>query len=131
LGAIAWPLILVIALWRFAPHLKSRLSAGDLKIKVMGVEVESAQGASDTLSKQIADLQDKFQELKAAVESSHPGAIPKPSIQPDQVHKERVDIVPITTPSRWRVSAMTARWSTRSRQPTTPCRRSPILGTRW
>lgn len=74
IAAVGWPLVFGVLIWKLLPILKSRLSAGDVTVKMFGVEV-SLQDASENFGKQLADLQDKVAQLRIVAERSHPHSL--------------------------------------------------------
>ena len=74
IGALVWPLILGLAIWKLMPVLKTRLSADDVTFKMLGTEI-SLEQASANVEKHLADLQKKVAELRTVVEQSHPGLL--------------------------------------------------------
>ncbi len=71
IAAVGWPLVIVFLIWKLLPIFKTRLSSGDVTVKMFGVEV-SLQDASENFGKQLADLQEKVTQLRSIAEQSHP-----------------------------------------------------------
>lgn len=74
IAAVVWPLVLAVFAWKLLPILRSRLSSGDVNVKMFGIEV-SLQDASENFGKQLADLQDKVAELRALADKELPGKL--------------------------------------------------------
>lgn len=74
IAAVGWPLVLAFLIWKLLPILQSRLSAGDVTVKMFGVEV-SLQDASENFGKQLADLQEKVAQLRLVAEQTHPHSL--------------------------------------------------------
>ncbi len=77
IAAVGWPLVIVFLVWKLLPILKTRLSSGDVTVKMFGVEV-SLQDASENFGKQLADLQEKVTQLRSIAEQSHPHSLDTP-----------------------------------------------------
>ena len=88
IGAIAWPLVIAVLLWRLFPILKGRFAAGDITLSIGGMEV-SLQAASASVQKQIADLQDQLSALRATV-PVEPGAEMKHLVALAPLDAERI-----------------------------------------
>lgn len=88
-AAVGWPLVLAFLIWKLLPILKSRLSAGDITVKMFGVEV-SLQDASENLGKQLADLQEKVAELRIVAEQSHPHALDTSPLDAEALPRENI-----------------------------------------
>ena len=88
-GAVGWPLVLAFLIWKLLPILKSRLSAGDVTVKMLGIEV-SLQDASENFGKQLADLQEKVAQLRAVAEQSHPHALDTASVDAAVARSEKI-----------------------------------------
>jgi CheY-like chemotaxis protein len=74
IAAVGWPLVIALLVWKLLPILKSRLSSGDVTVKMPGLEV-SLQDASENFAKQLADLQDKVAQLRIVAAESHPNSL--------------------------------------------------------
>jgi CheY-like chemotaxis protein len=67
LTSFAWPVFAAIFLWKIYPSLRQVIDSRQFAIKIGGMEV-SVQQASENLAAQVADLQEKVSELRAALD---------------------------------------------------------------
>src|SRR5436190_10278289 len=63
LSKVSWPLLALIVIWKLYPVLSGIIQSRAFTIKVSDMEI-SVQEASNQLSKQIQDLQDKVAALE-------------------------------------------------------------------
>jgi CheY-like chemotaxis protein len=86
LAAVAWPAFAAYAFYRLFPFIKSFLSRDKVSVKIAGMEISGEQ-LTDSLSRQIKDLQDKYLELeqrlvgepsKGARDFAAPGTVAPP-----------------------------------------------------
>ncbi len=89
IAAVGWPLVMAFLVWKLLPILKSRLSAGDVTVKMFGVEV-SLQDASENFGKQLADLQEKVVQLRTIAGQAHPHSLDGSPTQSDIAPGERI-----------------------------------------
>jgi CheY-like chemotaxis protein len=75
IGKVAWPLIALFVAWKLYPALLRVVESRGFKVKVGEMEID-VQQASDQLTKQVQDLQDKV----AALETRTGAAIPSPGV---------------------------------------------------
>jgi CheY-like chemotaxis protein len=59
-GSLLWPLVVLVVVLRLLPELRFRLRNSDVKVKIGAAEL-SLQDVSDTITRQVDDLQDAVQ----------------------------------------------------------------------
>lgn len=63
IASLLWPGLAIFAVWRLLPTLRKRLLSGDINVKVGQFEL-SVQQASDSLRKQVKDIQEAMEQLQ-------------------------------------------------------------------
>lgn len=88
ISGLAWPILAAIVLWRLFPVLRRVIDSRRFSIKLGGMEV-SVQEASENLTTQVSDLQQKVSELRAAVEERKTVPMQDGGLEAAPVHGEQ------------------------------------------